>query len=133
MRTTALIEMGKDGTFSIYTSELETTIVGEGHTVVEAKRDFLEGYQEMLQSYEDDKEKIPTELKDLEFVYRYDIASLFNYCNFLNVSKLAQTIDLNPSLLRQYKAGNTYISERQAKKIETGLHRIGEQLLSVSL
>jgi transposase-like protein len=59
--------------------------------------------------------------------------ALLYWGNFLNVSKLAKTIGVNPSLLRQYKAGNTYISEKQAKKIETGLHRIGEQLLSVSL
>jgi len=133
MKTTALIEMGKDGTFSIYTSDLKSTIVGEGNTVCEAKQDFLEAFNELMQYYKDENKKVPNELKNLEFVYRYDIASLFNYCNFLNVSKLAKAINVNPSLLRQYKTGNTYISEKQAKKIEIGLHRIGEQLLSVSL
>ncbi|MDR2907213.1 MAG: hypothetical protein LBU91_04395 [Bacteroidales bacterium] len=133
MKTRALIEMGKDGTFGIFTPDLESTICGEGKTVLEAKLDFWEGYKEMLLSYEDTDEEIPDELKDLEFTYRYDMASLFNYCNFLNVSKLAEAIDVNPSLLRQYKVGNTYISEKQAKKIEAGLHQLGEQLLSVSL
>ena len=133
MKTKALIEMGKDGTFGIFTPDLKSTIWGEGDTVIEAKKDFLNSYKEILLCYEEENKKIPNELKSLEFVYRYDVASLFNYCNFLNVSKLAKTIGVNPSLLRQYKAGNTYISEKQAKKIETGLHRIGEQLLSGSL
>jgi len=133
MKTKALIEMGKDGSFSIFTPDLESTIWGEGNTVAEAKHDFLNSYKEVLLSYQENNKKPPNELQNLEFVYQYDIASLFNYCNFLNISKLAQTIDVNPSLLRQYKAGNTYISKKQAKKIEAGLHRIGKQLLSVSL
>jgi len=133
MKTRALIEMGENGTFSVFTPDLKNTIWGEGDTVLEAKKDFLNSYEEVLLSYRDKSEKIPNELKNLEIVYRYDIASLFNYCNFLNVSKLAKTIGVNPSLLRQYKTGNTYISEKQAKKIEMGLHQIGEQLLSVSL
>jgi predicted RNase H-like HicB family nuclease len=132
MKTTALIEMGKDGTFGIFTPDLEHSVIwGEGDTVAEAKQDFLRGYSEIVSSY--DNEQIPDELKDLEFVYRYDIASMLNYCNCLNVSKLAKTIDINPSLLRQYKAGTAYISRAQAKKIEAGLHRIGKQLLSISL
>jgi predicted RNase H-like HicB family nuclease len=134
MKTTALIEMGNDGTFGIFTPDLEHSVIwGEGNTVLEAKQDFLRGYKEIVSSYVDYGEELPDELKDLEFVYRYDIASMLNYCNCLNVSKLAKTININPSLLRQYKAGTAYISRTQAKKIEAGLHRIGKQLLSISL
>lgn len=35
--------------------------------------------------------------------------------------------------MRHYKAGDTYISEAQANKIETGLHQCAEKLLTVTL
>lgn len=35
--------------------------------------------------------------------------------------------------MRHYKAGDTYISEAQAKKIEEGLHKVAEGLLQVAL
>lgn len=32
MKTTALIEKGKDGTFGIFTPDIQATIIGEGRT-----------------------------------------------------------------------------------------------------
>jgi predicted RNase H-like HicB family nuclease len=50
MKTTALIEMGKDGTYSVYTSEIDSAIIGTGDTVVEAKADFENSVREIFQS-----------------------------------------------------------------------------------
>lgn len=132
MKTVALIEKGKDGTFGIYTPDINTTIIGSGETVAEAKDDFQNSLKEIFESYEEEGEELPDELKDVEFEYKFDIASLFNYYNWINVSKFAQLIGINPSLMRQYKQGQ-YISEMQANKIEKGLRQIGEELISVSL
>lgn len=132
MKTVALIEKGKDGTFGIYTPDINTTIIGSGETVAEAKDDFQNSIKEIFESYEEEGEELPDELKDIEFEYKFDIASLFNYYNWINVSKFAQLIGINPSLMRQYKQGQ-YISEMQANKIEKGLRQIGEELISVSL
>jgi len=132
MKTVALIEKGKDGTFGIYTPDINTTIIGSGETVAEAKDDFQNSLKEIFESYEEEGEELPDELKDIEFEYKFDIASLFNYYNWINVSKFAQLIGINPSLMRQYKQGQ-YISEMQANKIEKGLRQIGEELISVSL
>ena len=52
---------------------------------------------------------------------------------FLNVSKLAKKIGINPSLMRHYKRGDTYISDAQADKIESCIHEIARELLSVTL
>lgn len=134
MKTVALIEKGKDGTFGIYTPDINTTIIGSGVTVAEAKDDFKNSLGEVFKSYEEEEEEeeLPDELKDIEFEYKFDIASLFNYYNWINVSKFAQLIGINPSLMRQYKQGQ-YISEMQANRIEKGLHKIGEELASISL
>lgn len=131
MRTIALIEKGTDGTYTIFTPDLQHTIIGEGTTVEEAKADFENSVMEMTESY--NKEDLPKELKDLEFQFKYDISSIFDYFRFVNVTQFAKTAGISPSLLRQYKAGNTYISERQISKIETALHKIGKELSTVKL
>lgn len=131
MKTVALIEKGKDGTFGIHTPDINSTIIGEGNTVAEAKADFENSVREVLASYEG--EELPKELKNIKFEYKFDVASLFDYFDWLNVSKVARKIGLNASLLRQYRQGGTYISEKQAAKIEAGLHALGAELTTVSL
>jgi len=132
MRTTALIEKGKDGTFGIFTPDIETTIIGEGTTVAEAKADFENSVQEIINAYREAGDELPTELKNIQFVYKYDIASLFDYYSFINVSKFAQVAGINASLMRQYRMGQ-YISENQMRKIETTLHNVGKELSSIKL
>jgi len=75
---------------------------------------------------------LPAELKNIKFVYKYDIASLFDYYSFINVSKFAQVAGINASLMRQYRMGQ-YISENQMRKIETTLHNVGKELSSIKL
>ena len=131
MHTIALIEKGKDGSFGVYTPDIQTTIIGEGRTVSEAKADFENSVREVIDSYS--SEDLPEELQGIEFEYKYDIASLFDYFDWINVSKVASRIGMNVSLLRQYRQGHTYISEKQAEKIERGIHSLGKDLASVSL
>lgn len=133
MKTVALIEKGADGTFGIYTPDLESTIIGNGATVAEARADFERSWQEIQKAFAAAGEDLPVELQDLSFEYRYDIASVFDYYDFINVSKFASAAGINASLMRQYKAGGTYISEHQAAKIELALHRCGQELLSLHL
>ena len=133
MKTTALIEKTSDGRYSIFTADLVSTIVGEGATVAEAKADFENALQEVIQAYAEDGEELPAELQNVEFEYKYDVPSVFNEFDFINVSRFAQYVGINASLLRQYKTQGTYISEAQAKKIELALHSVGAKLSAISL
>jgi len=133
METTALIEKGKDGTFGVFTPDLQHTIIGEGKTVAEAKSDFENSIKEVIASYMETGKQIPKELQGVEFVYKYDIASLFNYYSFINVSKFAQMVGINASLMRQYKSGNQYISENQISKIEDALHKMANEIGAIKL
>ena len=133
MRATALIEKGKDGSYGVYTPDLNSLIIGSGATVAEAMADLQNSMKEVQTAYEEAGESLPKDLQDVEFDYRFDIASVFNYYDFINVSKFATYAGLNASLLRQYKSGGTYISDNQVLRIETALHRCGEELLSLSL
>jgi len=132
MKTIALIEKGRNGTFGVFTPNLKSTIIGEGVSVAEAKKDFENSLKEIQEAYAEDGQELPEELKDLTFEYKYDLASLFDYYRVLNVSQFAQAAGINPSLMRQYKGGQ-YISEKQVTKIEKELNRIGKELANLSL
>jgi predicted RNase H-like HicB family nuclease len=131
MIATALIEKGKDGMFGIFTPDINSVIIGEGNTVEEAKADFENSVKEILAMYAETGRQLPEELKDIEFVYKYDIASMFNYYNWINVSRFAKKAGINASLMRQYKTGKTYISENQIGKIENALHLLGNELAAI--
>jgi predicted RNase H-like HicB family nuclease len=133
MKTIALIEKGKDGKYGIYTPDLKSTIIGSGDTVAEAMTDFERSLSEIRSAFRDAGESLPKELQNVEFEYKYDIASVFDYFDYINATRFAARAGVNASLLRQYKSGGTYISEKQALKIENALHRCGEELLSLSL
>lgn len=133
MKTIALIEKGKDGTFSIFTPDLQHTIIGQGNSVSESKEDFMNSVNEILASYTEFGKPFPVELQDVEFEFRYDISSLFNYYQFINVSKFAREAGINASLMRQYKTGNQYISENQVQKIEITLHKIAHEFAEIKL
>lgn len=132
MKTIALIEKGKDGTFSVFTPDLKSTIIGEGKTVAEAKADFENSVHEVTEAFSESGDILPKELRGLSFEYKYDLASLFDYYPFINITQFAKMAGINPSLMRQYKGGQ-YISERQMAKIESALHKVGNELSGLSL
>ena len=134
MKTTAIIETGPGGGFDIYLPDVEHHLFfGTGETVQEAKDDLLNSYQELLEYFKEEKKPVPEEVRDLEFEYKYDIASFFNEYNWFNISALAKVLGMNKSLLYQYKKGNTYISHEQMKRIEKGVHELGKKLLAFSV
>lgn len=130
MKTIAIIERGKDGSFGIYTPNLHSTLSGNGSTLEAAKKDFAEAYREALEVYAELGEQVPKELQNLEFDYRYDIASFYEAHPYLNVSQVAKYIGINDTLMRQYRRGQ-YISEAQLERIQEGIRRIGRELVNV--
>lgn len=132
MKTIALIERGKDGSFGIFTPDLASTIIGSGDTVEEAKADFENSVVEVIESYTENNEPVPEELQDIEFVYKYDMPSFLNCYKYLNMTRFAEYAGINPSLMRQYKKGQ-YVSEKQVSKIQAAIHKIGRELTAVKL
>lgn len=87
----------------------------------------------MVKSYK--KNELPKAYNggNIEFVYKYDIASILAYFGVFDTSALAKRLKINPSLLRQYKGGLVKAGPKQKKKIESGLHALGRELISVKL
>jgi Uncharacterized conserved protein len=129
-----VIEKGVDGGYSVFPSDdIKSGIIGDGATVEEAKADFLNSYEELIGFLKKDGLPIPEDLQDVEFEFRYDLSSLFNYFNFINVTQFAKALGINSSLMRQYKSGKAYISDKQAHRIEEGIHRLGQQLMDIKI
>lgn len=127
------IEKQSDGTYVAYNiGGVKVQLIGSGDTVAEAKEDFMNSVQEITESYAEDGIEVPAELSEaIEF--NFDISSLFEYYSVINISAFAKMVGINDSLLRQYKRGNTYISDAQLSKIEEGIHKLGKELSSLRL
>ena len=133
MKMKVTIEKQNDGTYIAYeTGENQSTLIGTGSSVSEAKSDFFNSVQEVIGMFEEMGEQVPEYLmKEPEF--KFDLSSLFEYYSVLNVSAFARFVGINDALMRQYKKGNTYISESQLSKIEEGIHTLGREFASLRL
>ena len=127
------IEKQSDGTYIAYNiGGVKVQLIGWGDTVAEGKEDFMNSVQEITESYAEDGVEVPAELSE-EIEFNFDISSLFEYYSVINISAFAKMVGINDSLLRQYKRGNTYISDAQLGKIEEGIHKLGKELSSLRL
>lgn len=127
------IEKQKDGTYVAYNKDGDgLALIGTGNTVSEAKDDFFDSIQETIEALKDSGLDIPPALNE-EPVFKFDVSSLFEYYGMLNVSAFARYLGINEALLRQYKKGDTYISEAQLKRIEDGIHTLGNEFIRLKL
>lgn len=127
------IEKQSDGTYIAYnTTGEKVTLIGTGDTVKDAKEDFFNTIEEVKQSYIDLGDEMPACLSE-EIEFHFDISSLFEYYSMFNVSALGRYLGINDSLMRQYRRGDTHISDKQLKKIEDGIHRLATELAALRL
>lgn len=127
------IEKQSDGTYIAYnTTGEKVTLIGTGDTVKDAKEDFFNTIEEVKQSYIDLGDEMPACLSE-EIEFHFDISSLFEYYSMFNVSALGRYLGINDSLMRQYRRGDTHISDKQLKKIEDGIHRLATELATLRL
>ena len=131
-KVTLVIEASSTG-FGIYGEDFPVTAYGE--TIEAAKKDLESAVADVLEFCKKEGKDPDPILNggNLEFSFKYDIASIFNHFGMLDATGLAKKIGMNPSLLRQYKTGHTLASDKQKQKIERGLHELGRELLSVRL
>jgi len=62
-----------------------------------------------------------------------DIKQFFQYYRVINSKFLARRIGMNETLLSQYVQGRKKPSPSQTNKILSGIHEIGQELISISL
>lgn len=127
------IEKQSDGTYIAYnTTGEKVQLIGTGNTVKEAKEDFFNSLEEVKETYTELGDEMPECLAEA-IDFRFDISSLFEYYSMFNVSALGRYLGINDSLMRQYRKGDTPISDKQLEKIEAGIHRLGVELAALRL
>lgn len=129
MKVTAVIEMWDDKTISVYVPEFDGfSLNGQGKSVDEAKRSLHECIDDYIAMFKEQGNEVPETLKNIEFEYKYDIASFFDNFKFISVSTFAKYAGINPSLMRI-----AFASEAQKAIIEEAIHRAGREMLAVQL
>ena len=107
-----IVEQAKDGSFWCHTEDGigKVGLNSCGETVAAAKQDLMDCLALAKVDAKENGEVFP----DVEFEYKYDLQSFFNYFSFLNVSEIAKRAGVNPSLMRQYSKG---IKSKLARKL----------------
>ena len=127
-----ILEMGKDG-YGVSFEEV-TNVFGFGETVELAKKDAkaaLVFYVECLNKY---NRPIPEILEgEYELIFEFDIEALLKYIDGTVTKRaLAKASGINPAQLSHYSSGLKKPRKAQREKIINGLHKLGQELLSVS-
>lgn len=120
------MEKASDGYYSCFVEEdlPGFGLAGYGDTAETAKEDMMKAYAEIKEMQEEEGKKVP----ELEFTYKYDMQSFFNYFSFLNVSKVAEMAGINASLMRQYTSGVAVAGQKQYDKIRIAVEHISQEL-----
>lgn len=126
-----IIERGKDD-FAAY-AENVPGVNGAGDTVEEAKKSVVESI-EILKGYRR-KYTIPKVLMgEYELVYKFDAESFFKYYKgILTNTGLEKLTGISHKQLNHYATGFRKPRPAQLKKIESALHKLGNELIAVEL
>lgn len=121
-----IIEKANDGTYSCYTNDKfnDFALFGYGETAEAAKQDFITAYYEMRDLLESEGKK----MKELEFEWKYDLASFFDYFKMLNITEVAKKANVNPSLLRRYSSGRYKAPQGIYDRVHTCVGEIAKEL-----
>ena len=127
----AIIEKGTDGGYSIYAAD-GLALFSNGMTEQEARDDFQNCVNEQARYIKEHTGKYPDWFDEngIDIDYRYDMTAFFLAFPFINVSELAKTIGINPSLMRKYKSGIAKARQKQKDLIQ---HKFDDMISLLSV
>lgn len=128
----AVIEKSQEGGYGIYAKDERIPLTGFGLTEQEAKTDFEALVPQQAEYYKEQTGKYPDwYTADMQIEYRYDMSAFFMSFPFINATELANSIGINPSLMRKYKSGLATASDKQKNLIQQRLDDIVNRLAVV--
>lgn len=135
MKIVGTIEKSKDNLYSVYPDKdiVKCAPFGYGQSIQEAKEDFFEAIEEFKEMKKEEMGAIPKEFENLNIEFRYDVSTLFEELDFLNISKFAKYAGINESKMRQYTSGLCTPGVKASEKISNALKSIGEIMLKSSM
>jgi predicted RNase H-like HicB family nuclease len=134
-KITVIIEKGTDLYSAYIPEDIKSVFVnGQGNSISAAIEDMKTALEEAKDNFLEGGKPLPEDLTgEMKFEFKYDIASLFDLFDEINISSFARKNGINESLLRKYRNRLAFASERQRKKIESGLHNLGRSLCEATL
>lgn len=126
--------MGKDGFYTVYCTD-HPSILGGGNTLSEA----IEELQETLRIIKADGKEVafvyPEWLdEEYEFDVHWNIKDLMDYyAGIFTPTALGRLSGIHPKQVWSYMSGRSKPRRKQLEKIETALHRLGQELTHMSL
>ena len=132
METTAIIEIGKDMTYDIYTTDdrLDFMVLGQGKTITEAKEDFIRCFEEIKELYS--KEGKEFDFNGMVFKLDYDVSSFLRYSPF-SLTWLSIATGINKKQLSHYTTGVRHPSRTTLEKIQHAVTVFAKDYQQVSL
>ena len=122
----AIVERGKGkGNYSCFATESvdKCGIKGYGRTSREAMQDMYTSVQE----YKEMKAEEGKEFPDVEFDFRFDVGSFFDYYP-IDITAFAKYIGMNASVLRQYVTALREPKGDTIKRIRDGIDKLSNDL-----
>lgn len=123
-----------ENNFSAYVKEIDG-ITATGSSIDEIKSSILEALEEYISACSDIKIDVPDVLASgFEITYELDVQSLLMiYEGIFSKSGLEKLTGINQKQLWHYAKGISKPRPAQRRKIESALHRLGSELISLSL
>lgn len=134
MKNLKIIIERAENNYSAYIDGIDG-IIATGKTVDEIKKNMITAIDAFVEECNELGCEIPEELQgDFELTFKMDVQSLLDfYSNIFTKAGLERITGINQKQLWHYASGNRHPRPEQALKLETALHKLGEELLSISL
>lgn len=71
--------------------------------------------------------------KTIEPYYLYDLTAIFHVLSYLNITAIAKSAGINPSLMRQYASGSKFPSAKRVSEIERIINELGREMEKVKI
>lgn len=134
MRPLTVIIERTDNNYSAYLKEVDG-VVATGHSVDEIKKGIVNSIQALIEDCKEFGGEIPEELQgDYELTFKMDVQSVLQFYSMVfTKSALERMTGINQKQLWHYASGTRNPRPEQNVKIETALHKLGEELLAINL
>jgi len=129
-----VVEVGHTGdNYSAHIAILPGCIA-TANTFFELKRNMEESIKLHISGMKEDDEQIPVIFENFELAYKPSTEALLNiYSSVFTKAALSRLTGINERQLWHYAAGLRKPRPAQTKRIEDGLHKLGKELLEITL
>lgn len=110
-------------------------ITATGNTLDEIKENMVKAIEACIEECKELGCEVPEELQgEYSVVFKMDVKSLLDFYNgIFSKAGLERITGINQKQLWHYSSGKRIPRPEQSLKLEMALHKLGEELLSISL